>query len=293
VLERHSERVSSVAFSPDGAHIVSSSYDRTERVWDAHTGKELAMIDSYSSLVRSVAFSPDGAHIVLGSDDRTVRLWDCQTGKELAVLEGHSNYVRSVAFSPDGAHIVSGSDDKTVRMWNAHTGKELAVFEGHSGWVRSVAFSPDGAHITSSDIYRHELVWSVKGTVHILKQCQAETLTYKCADLCVAEVAQTLTSAITHASHTHAEALVWEGKTGWISWRSSNGSCLPLCWMPVERRGYTFACRGTTAVIGARTGVVTILDFSDVIATLGIADRALPPSHPEEPCPSAHRDVLA
>jgi hypothetical protein len=42
-----------------------------------------------------------------------------------------------------------------------------------------------------------------------------------------------------------------------------------------ERRGDTFACCGTIAVIGASTGVVTILDFSDVLATLGIADQAL------------------
>jgi WD40 repeat protein len=242
---------------------------------------ELAVLEGHSDCVRSLAFSPNGAHIVSGSDDKTVRMWDAHTGKELAVLEGHSDHVWSVAFSPDGAHIVSGSDDKTVRVWDAHTGKEIAVLEGHSRSVRSVAFSPDGAHITSRGLDDRELVWKVKGTINILQQFEDQTLTYKFTDLCGAEVAQTHTSAITHVWHTHAEALVWNEQTGWISCQTSDGSRLPLCWMPVERRGFAFACRDTTAVMGAATGIVTILDFSDLIATLGIVDQALPRSPPE------------
>jgi WD40 repeat protein len=77
--------VYSVAFSPDGAHIVSGSYDKTLRVWDAQTGKELAVLKGHSSYVYSVAFSPDGAHIVSGSHDKTVRVWDAQTGKDRGV----------------------------------------------------------------------------------------------------------------------------------------------------------------------------------------------------------------
>jgi hypothetical protein len=77
------------------------------------------------------------------------------------------------------------------------------------------------------------------------------------------------TSPTTHASHTRAETFVWDETTGWISWQTSQSALpLPLCWIPVERRGYAFACHGTTIVIGARRGIITILDFSDVIAML-------------------------
>jgi hypothetical protein len=82
-------------------------------------------------------------------------------------------------------------------------------------------------------------------------------------------------SPTTHASHTRTETSVWDEATGWIFWQTSDGSLLlPLCWIPVERRGYVFACHGTTAVIGARQGIITILDFSDIIAMLGNADQA-------------------
>ncbi len=99
----------SVAFSPDGARIVTASQDRTARVWDAATGKEIAVLRGHEDSVYSAAFSPDGARVVTASVDRTARVWDAATGKEIAVLRGHKDLVYSAAFSPDGARIVTAS----------------------------------------------------------------------------------------------------------------------------------------------------------------------------------------
>jgi WD40 repeat protein len=64
----HSDWVWSVAFSPDGQHIVSGSDDQTICVWNAMTGEMVAgPFRGHSSSVWSVAFSPDGQHIVSGS----------------------------------------------------------------------------------------------------------------------------------------------------------------------------------------------------------------------------------
>ncbi len=99
-----SDAVRSVAFSPDGRRIVSGSYDRTLRLWDAATGQPIeAPLTGHTDVVRSVAFSPDGRRIVSGSNDRTVRLWDAATGRPIGQpLIGHEGHVTSVAFSPDG-----------------------------------------------------------------------------------------------------------------------------------------------------------------------------------------------
>jgi len=133
--------VLSVAFSPDGKHIVSSSDDKTVRVWDAELGQAIGEpLQGHSDSVWSVAFSPDGKHIVSGSADNTVRVWDAESGQAIGEpLQGHSDGVWSVAFSPDGKHIVSGSSDNTVQVWDA-------AFEGTcvSGFSDGSVLHQDG-----------------------------------------------------------------------------------------------------------------------------------------------------
>ena len=91
----HSEGVTSVAFSPDGRHIVSGSYDETICVWNAMTGKIVAgPFSGHLSGVTSVVFSPDGQHIVSGSDDQTICVWNAMTGEIVAgPFSGHSSWV--------------------------------------------------------------------------------------------------------------------------------------------------------------------------------------------------------
>ena len=77
----HTNSVRSVAFSPDGQHIVSGSDDRTICVWNAMTGETTAgPFAVHTELVSSVAFSPDGQHIVSSSDDRTIRVSNVTIG---------------------------------------------------------------------------------------------------------------------------------------------------------------------------------------------------------------------
>jgi WD40 repeat protein len=80
-LHGHTDWVSSVAYSPDGTHIVSGSHDKTIRVWNATTGQSVAgPFQGHTSSVSSVAYSPDGTHIVSGSRDNTIRVWNASTG---------------------------------------------------------------------------------------------------------------------------------------------------------------------------------------------------------------------
>jgi len=115
--------VIAVAFSPDGKWVATGSYDRTARVMEAATGKEVSRL-AHQGRVFAVAFSPDGKWVATGSGDNTARVMDAATGKEVSRL-AHQGFVSAVAFSPDGKWVATGSWDKTARVMDAATGKEL------------------------------------------------------------------------------------------------------------------------------------------------------------------------
>jgi hypothetical protein len=105
VLRGHTAEEYSAAFSRDGSRIVTASLDQSARIWDAATGKEIAVLRGHDAAVRSAAFSPDGSRIVTASEDRTARIWDAATAKEILVLRGHEAAVIAAAFSPWARHV--------------------------------------------------------------------------------------------------------------------------------------------------------------------------------------------
>jgi len=140
----HSGTIVSVAFSPDGRQLLSSSYDPAPKLWDVATGRLLRTFTGHSNPVTALSFSPDGMRVLSGSFDSTVKLWDAATGKLLRSFEGHTGIVNSVAFSPDGNTVLSGSHDKSAKLWDAKSGKLVHTLGGHAELVSAVAFSPDG-----------------------------------------------------------------------------------------------------------------------------------------------------
>jgi WD40 repeat protein len=167
----HGDGVCAIAFSPDSKRIVTGSSgndrDKTAKVWDADTCRELHTLSGHNGDLKSVGFSPDGTRIVTGSSDGTAKVWDAGTYRELHTLAGHGGGVRGVAFSPDGKRIVTGSNDGTARVWDADTYHDLHTLAGHNGAVSSVAFSPDGTRIVTASDDATARVWDAR-TYHEL-----------------------------------------------------------------------------------------------------------------------------
>jgi len=118
----HAGDVRCVAIGRSGARdvIVSGTWEKTVRIWDAVTGRPLGTpLSGHTDGVWDVAIGNVGNRdlVISASRDNTVRIWDAATGVPIgAPLTGHDGWVHSVAIGRTGGRdlIVSGSQDTTL-----------------------------------------------------------------------------------------------------------------------------------------------------------------------------------
>ncbi|RUT03029.1 hypothetical protein DSM106972_053370 [Dulcicalothrix desertica PCC 7102] len=200
ILKGHTELVSSAKFSGDGEMIVSTSLDKTTRIWDT-SGKSIAVLQNFNT-PSFVQISTDKKYIVTHPDDNSniFYLWDGNgkliskipkgnfnvslsgkyiikkpfnggdniarilnlKGQQIAQLEGHTQPIFNIRISPDGQRFITASFDNTARLWDL-TGKQLAKLEGHQDYVTDAQFSPDGKLIVTASADTTARAWDISG----------------------------------------------------------------------------------------------------------------------------------
>jgi WD40 repeat protein len=161
-------KVSTVAFSSDGATVASGGEDGTVKLWNARTWEFIRQLgvpgDPKRQRINSVAFSPDG-RIVTGQVDGSVLVWDMNRPQPTTLRRDPAGSgelpmpeVQSVAVSLNGSMIAAGGRDAVVRLWDARTlepfGARVAHKTGAGGrllpyQVSSVAFSDDSTQLVT------------------------------------------------------------------------------------------------------------------------------------------------
>jgi|GEM_PF-3005719 len=149
----HNNWVGSVAFSPDGKTLASSSRDQSIILWNVSEQGGHPEPLKHDAPVLSVAFSSDGKTLASGSSDNTIYLWDVESHQSLGTLKGHEDWVVSVAFSPQDSNLLaSGSRDGRVILWDVRRPTQPTILRLRDGFVWSVAFSPDGRLLAAGGV---------------------------------------------------------------------------------------------------------------------------------------------
>jgi WD40 repeat protein len=155
--------VQALAFTPDGAHLVSAGqFNGDVLIWDISTAHLQGRLAYGKDLfVASLAISPDGTRIAVGTYKPIagfmMRISDIATGKEIAAAEG-----TAFAFSPAGTRLAGvNADRKTVVLWDAQTFLPVAQWKGHTADITNIAFDRTGGRLVSVSIDRTVRLWDV------------------------------------------------------------------------------------------------------------------------------------
>jgi len=157
-LEGHAGEVTAVAFSSDGTRIASGSWDRTLRLWDVASGREIACLGEHFDDVTAAVFSPDDRELLSYGRDGILRLWNIATARGISHYHFKNEAFLTAAFSPDGEYVAAACSDRILRLWTLDTGA-CRHLKGHAGAVNAVAFSPDGRQLVSGSTDRTVRFW--------------------------------------------------------------------------------------------------------------------------------------
>jgi WD40 repeat protein len=158
VFAGHESHVLAIAVSPDGKRIATGSEDQTARLWDAETGRLIALLnlDGDNEGIGEDAFSPDGRRLFsLAHDGGNIRLRDGLTGELVAVLPQSSRPLAAF-FSPNGARVFAGYEAFTGsstsvggRLWDAQSGRLVAELKTGAAIYRAW-FNRDGQRLLTA-----------------------------------------------------------------------------------------------------------------------------------------------
>jgi len=167
-LRAQKQRITHIAFSPDGKSLVSSGWDPQARVWDLASGKSFTIpsrkLDPFAE------FGADGGTVVVGGATNSEKLlYDVASGTGRTVRESPGTTL--VGFSPDGKteFLAQGRAQFAMRRlataYDLSTGPSTIPLTGavSAGLIQSWTFSPDGKTLVVRDKDMNLMMWDVAG----------------------------------------------------------------------------------------------------------------------------------
>jgi WD40 repeat protein len=120
----------SVAFASDGRRVLSGSWDKTARIWDAQTGQVLhthrqSHLSESTTTGVPFAFFADGGQVLSAGFD-TLALWESTSGRVIHGFEGHASSMLAIDASPSGAHVLAGGRHGALKLWNVEAAAQFA-----------------------------------------------------------------------------------------------------------------------------------------------------------------------
>ena len=119
--------------------------DLRARIFDAHSGRLLQVLEHHTDYIRGVSFSRDGSIVLTASDDNLVRVFNAKTGALYHAMRGHTNSVYALAFSQCCRNACTVDGDGNAIIWDTIKGTEVRrlVNAGDGSLLFCCAWAPN------------------------------------------------------------------------------------------------------------------------------------------------------
>ncbi|MBI3220387.1 MAG: caspase family protein [Bacteroidetes bacterium] len=173
IQKGHELAVIAVAISPDSNYVATGSRDKTIKLWELSSGREVRSFLGHETSVNAIDFSRDGKYLISSSTDKTARLWEVATGKLLFTSEEQKDFLTDVAISPNGKYFVAaGYPDSAIVVDIAAKKivKKIGVNADQGlGSGVNISFSPDGNWIAFGEDNRTATVYQTNTWKQVYK----------------------------------------------------------------------------------------------------------------------------
>ena len=115
-MRTHTQSITTLVFSDDGARLASGSSDTRAALWDVTTG-QLQHTLNHNSAVNDLLFTLDGESLVVGLKNGNIIFWKISETRQVKLLEQYGSAITALALSPDGKMIAVGTADGVMALW--------------------------------------------------------------------------------------------------------------------------------------------------------------------------------
>lgn len=147
----HEAVVKTAMFTPDSKYLLTGSRDKTIKLWETATGREVKSYKGHLNTVNGLDISKNGKLVASSSADKTVKIWDIGSGKLLFSTPEDKDYMTTVAFSPEANWVATGGYEPLVKIWDYRKKNLVKTIKSNPdrglGLGVNVEFSPDGQYL--------------------------------------------------------------------------------------------------------------------------------------------------
>ncbi|CAE7460470.1 UTP15 [Symbiodinium microadriaticum] len=162
-FQGHKLPTRATVWSSSGLHILSSSDDKSVRLWDLGTEESIWNCKSaHSDYVRSLCTHPSAQDVfVSGSYDHSLKMWDARQRRSTMDFQ-HGHPVEHSLMAPSGTILFSAGSNE-IKMWDLLSGRLMHTFCNHQKNVTNLCVDGTRSRLLSCGLDGHVKVFNLEG----------------------------------------------------------------------------------------------------------------------------------